>query len=201
MSLLKSSECFLHSWASASRSIRQHRHSGICYLRPVLEQSGTWLDPPYSGTWLIPASAFLFIPVLDWPDAEQSDIPAFKNTLHRWKRIHTPCTYTLQSMDWDTPCTFALLVVERYTPSCPYCLLAVENKSTLHVHMYCWYWWWWKIHQLHAQTAGSGKVCNPAIWCWKIICQCQNVRTQEKKINPASAFLPVVHCLSLLVTE
>jgi hypothetical protein len=41
---------YTHSWASAFR-------------HPV-SQSDTGLGPPYSGTGLVPASAFLFIPVL-----------------------------------------------------------------------------------------------------------------------------------------
>ncbi len=64
-------------------SIAAHRHSGILYLSPV---------PEHSGTGLVQASAFLCIPVPDWVDAGQSDIPAFKKGVHparpyswRWK--------------------------------------------------------------------------------------------------------------------
>ncbi len=42
---------------------RRHRHSGILYLCPV---------PEHSGTGLVPASAFLFILVPDLLDAGQS---------------------------------------------------------------------------------------------------------------------------------
>ncbi len=52
--------------------IAGHRHSGILYLSPV---------PEHSGTGLVPASEFMFIPVPDWLDAEQSDIPAFRKKL------------------------------------------------------------------------------------------------------------------------
>ncbi len=69
--------CVHHSWASASSGCRRHRHSGILYLSPVPEHSGTGLGP-YFSTGLVPASAFLFIPVPDWRDAGQSDVPAFK---------------------------------------------------------------------------------------------------------------------------
>ncbi len=53
-------------------------HSGILYLIPASEHSGTGLGSLYSGTGLVPATAFLFIPVLDGLDAGQSDISAFK---------------------------------------------------------------------------------------------------------------------------
>ncbi len=36
---------------------------------------------PYFDTRLVPASEFMFIPVPDWLDAGQSDIPAFKKKL------------------------------------------------------------------------------------------------------------------------
>ncbi len=42
----------------------------------------------YSGTGLVPASAFFFIPVLDWLDAGQSGIPAFSKTVRRRKGVH-----------------------------------------------------------------------------------------------------------------
>ncbi len=59
---------------------RQHRHSGILYLSLVPEHSGTgafrdWTGSPYSGTGLVPALAFLFIPVPECMGAGQSDIP------------------------------------------------------------------------------------------------------------------------------
>ncbi len=51
-----------------------------------------------------------------------------KNTLQRWKMLHTPCTSTPQVMDLDTPWTFKLLVVERRTP-CMSTLLVIERDT------------------------------------------------------------------------
>jgi hypothetical protein len=59
---------------------RRYRHSGILYLSPVPEHSGTGLDP-YSGTLLVPSAEFMFIPLQDWLDAAQSEIPAFKKAV------------------------------------------------------------------------------------------------------------------------
>ncbi len=59
---------------------------------------------------LVPALAFLFIPVLDCPDAGQSGILAFE------KEIHKPYMSTLQAKDWNTPCIFTLLMVKGRTP-------------------------------------------------------------------------------------
>ncbi len=70
----------------------------------------------YSGTGLVPASAFLFIPVrTDWmPDADSLTFRHLKNgyILH----VHTAggggcerdtqCTSKLQVVEGDTPCTF-----------------------------------------------------------------------------------------------
>ncbi len=56
----------IHSWASAFR----HSVSQSIFRY--------WTGIPYSATELVPASAFLFIPVPYWLDAGQSDIPAFK---------------------------------------------------------------------------------------------------------------------------
>ncbi len=42
--------------------------------------------PPYSGTGMVPASAFLFIPVPDWLDAGQSNNTAFKKGVHHRAR-------------------------------------------------------------------------------------------------------------------
>ncbi len=36
---------------------------------------------PFSGIWLVPASEYLFIPLPDWLDAGQSNIPAFEKKL------------------------------------------------------------------------------------------------------------------------
>ncbi len=43
--------------------------------------------------------------------------------------------FTLQAMDWDTPCTLTLLVVERSTPCTSVVHTAGGGKGyTLHVH-------------------------------------------------------------------
>jgi hypothetical protein len=70
--------CENRSWASASRSMPP----ALAFRHPV-SQSNTGAfrfqtESPYSGTGLVPASAFLFISVPDCLDAGQSDIPAFK---------------------------------------------------------------------------------------------------------------------------
>ncbi len=49
---------------------------------------------PYSGTGLVLASAFLFIPVPDWPDAGQSGIPAFKMNRLSY------CIWLAKSREW-----------------------------------------------------------------------------------------------------
>ncbi len=140
---------------------RRHRHSGILYLSPPQEHSGTGLGgSPYSGTGLVPASAFLFIPVPDWLDVGQSDIPAFKKGVH---------------------------------PARPYC------------------WWWWKGYPCSAR---------PNCRLWKVQKRFKmhvyrqlvvvlfllyyieksyvNAGMSEcrRKVGPASAFLPVVSCIS-----
>jgi hypothetical protein len=53
---------------------------------------------------LVPASEFLFIPVPDWLDAEQSDIPAFKKDVGGGGERETQCTSKLQVVESDTPC-------------------------------------------------------------------------------------------------
>jgi len=50
-----------------------------------------WIIANNSGTGLVPASAMLFIPVLDWPDA---DIPAFKKHPGEMGYIHSLHVHT-----------------------------------------------------------------------------------------------------------
>ncbi len=61
-------------------SIAGHRHR-----HPVFQSSFVAIryrtGSPYSSTGLVPASEYLFIPVPDWLDAEQSDILAFKKAV------------------------------------------------------------------------------------------------------------------------
>ncbi len=126
---------------------RRHQHSGILYLSPVPEHSGTGLGP--RGIGLVPVSAFLFIPVPDWQDAGKSNILAFKKGIHParlyywrckerhpacpyfwlWKVIHPArpfcwlrkwihCTSVLFILERDTPCTFIV-----HTASCGNCYL------------------------------------------------------------------------------
>ncbi len=79
----------MHSWASASRPMPPplaFRHP-VSELMP--EHSGTELSP-LIPVWTDPASAFLFIPVPDWLNAGQSDIPALT-------KKSTPRTSTLQT--------------------------------------------------------------------------------------------------------
>ncbi len=70
-----------HSWASTFRHIVSQSGSGAFRYR-------TWSS--YSGTGLVLASVFLFIPVPDWLDAGQSVIPALI-------KKSTPYTSTLQT--------------------------------------------------------------------------------------------------------
>jgi hypothetical protein len=71
-----------HSWATVSRSMLPSSA-----FRDPVSQSATGTGSPYSGTGLVLASAFLFIPVLDWLDARQFNIPTFK------KGVHSACPY------------------------------------------------------------------------------------------------------------
>ncbi len=59
--------------------------------------------PPYSGTGLVPASEFLFIPVPNWLEAGQSDIPAFKKAVGGGGERDTQSTPKLQVVESDTP--------------------------------------------------------------------------------------------------
>jgi hypothetical protein len=59
-------------------------------FRHPISQSGTGAfryrtGSPYSGTGLVPASLFLIIPVPDWLNAGQFNIPAFNKGVH----VHT----------------------------------------------------------------------------------------------------------------
>ncbi len=78
-SLLLSILTVWNAWqASASRSMPP-----VSAFQHLVSQSGTGAfryrtGSSYSGIGMVPASAFLFIPVPDWLDAGQSDIPAFK---------------------------------------------------------------------------------------------------------------------------
>ncbi len=146
-----------------------------------------WNEYPYSGTGLVLASAFLFIPVTDWPDAWQYNIPSFEmGYIHpvcpwykQWTGIHpqvhtaggemgTPFTSILLAVKRDTPCTFILLAVERNTtlqPVCPYCWQwkRIPWKSILAVEKriqpQCHrpYCWWLKGIQ----------PASPYCWHWK----------------------------------
>ncbi len=113
------------------------------------------------GTGLIPASAFLIIPVLlpDWPDAGSTAFWLLKNK--KVKKMHTPCTSILQLMDWETPYTFILLVVERGTHARPCWWLW---KGIHPARPYCWWWKW--IH--HASPYWRRwKWIHPArLYCW-----------------------------------
>ncbi len=64
---------------------RRHRHSGILYLSPVPEHSGTGLGSLLPVPDWFRQRHFLFIPVPDWLDAGHSDILAIQKqgyTLH-----------------------------------------------------------------------------------------------------------------------
>jgi hypothetical protein len=65
-------DCCLHSWASAFRHPVSQSGTGAFRYRT---------RSPYSRTGLFLISEFLFIPVPDWLDAGQSDIPAFLKKL------------------------------------------------------------------------------------------------------------------------
>ncbi len=122
-----------HSWASASSPMppaSAFRHPVSPYgTRELRFQNGS----PYSSTGLVPES------------------PAFNEG--------TSYTSTMQGIDWDTPCTFTLLVVEMDTPARPYCwrwqgypcmsiLMAVKRDTArwwwIGIHPACPYWWRWK---------------------------------------------------------
>jgi hypothetical protein len=83
-------------------------------FRHPVAQSGTGTfrsrtGSSHLGTGLVSASALLFTPVPDCPDAGQS---GEKGYIHGY-------TSALQAIDWDTPCTSTFGVgggVTRYTP-------------------------------------------------------------------------------------
>jgi hypothetical protein len=131
-----------HSYRHRHRGrCRRHRHSGILYLSPVLEHSVTRTGSPYSVTRLVLASEFLFIPVPDWLDNGQSDIPAIK-------------TAVVGGGGRDTQCTSKLQVVESETP---------------YTSIYkCWWWWfvlaiwYWKIICKNAGMRECRRKVSPA---------------------------------------
>jgi hypothetical protein len=96
------------------------------------------------------------------------------------KEIHTLCMYTPQAKNWDTPCTFTLLVVHtagRGKTPCKSILFAVEGDTPCmslllvvkrDTSSFCWLWkgthpgrpycWLWKGgYNLHIHTAGCRK--------------------------------------------
>jgi hypothetical protein len=103
---------------------------------------------PYSGTGLDPDSAFFFIPIPDFSDAEQSGISSFTKTVRRKKGLlytlyfHTACGE-------KTPCTSILQVVEKH-PARPHC------------------WWRKDTLNVHIAVGGTGKrPARPHCWWWK----------------------------------
>jgi hypothetical protein len=106
----------------------QDRHSGIRYRTDssigIFYHSGT--DTRLTG-------------------CRKCGIPAFKSKKVKKDTYSTPCTSTLQVMDWDTPYTFILLVLERGTHAHPYWWWL---KGIHHARPYCW--WWKGIHHAHS---------------------------------------------------
>ncbi len=155
-----------HSWASASRSMLP----SLSFWHPV-SQSSTGLGPFFfsSGTGLVPALAFLFIPV---PDS-----PTFRH-LNKVNTLHN-CTSILLAEERDTPFTFKLLAVEGDTPSTSI-LLAVERHTPCTVHTACphcrlWKWrhparancCWWKGRHPARPYCCQWKEMHPACpFCW-----------------------------------
>ncbi len=137
---------------SEAKFIAGHRPSGIQYLSSGIRAFRYRNGSPYSGTGLVPASAFSsFLYRTD----QMLHYPAFQHlkkrcihpgcphcnnplgyTLHV-NRVHpsllvvervVPCTCILLAVEWDTPCTSILLAVERDT-HCTSILLAVERNT------------------------------------------------------------------------
>ncbi len=118
---------------------RRHRHSGILYLIPVPEHSGTGLGPLTPVPDWVPllryrtgsASELLFIPVPNWLHAGQSDIPAFKKDVGGGGERETQCTSKLLVVESNTPCTS--------TNSCWWCyscnMYDIENSYDI---CKCW---------------------------------------------------------------
>ncbi len=134
--------------------IAGHRHQS---LSPVLEHSGTG-----QGS-LIPVTNWYrrrYFCSFQYQTDRMPDSPAFR---HLKKEIHKPYTSIL-AKDWNTPCTFSLLVVKGDTP-CTSILLAVEGIHPARpyywrwkgIHTACSYCWRWKwIHP-----------ASPFCWLWK----------------------------------
>ncbi len=140
-----------HSWASELRSMPL----ASAFRQPVSQsETGAFryqTGIPYTGTELVPASAFLFIPVPNWLDAGQSDITAFKKgyTLH----VHTA---SVGDSERDTH------AVQWYT-------LHVHRQLLMVLFL---------LYDIEKSYVNAGMS-----ECWR-------------KVSPASAFLPVVSCLS-----
>jgi hypothetical protein len=117
---------------------RRHRYSGTQHLSPVQEFPLIWYRTD-SG---------IVIPVPDWSDAVQSDIPAFKSIEWRWRRIHpAPRLYIAGGGEWVIhPASLICLRRTEIHPSRPHCLgrkmdtlctstlMMVVDGYTLHVH-------------------------------------------------------------------
>ncbi len=152
---------------------RRHRHSGILYLSPVPEHSGTGL-----GTLILIPNCFRpfcsFPLRTDWmPDSPT--FPHLKRGTHSTSILlaverahtHTPCMFILLAVEEDRPCMSILLAaVERHT----HCTLYAHtpdcgNGYTLHVHSVgCGkghtLHFWEGIHPAcHTAGCGNGTVC------------------------------------------
>jgi hypothetical protein len=94
-----------HSWASASRKMPPASAFWTTVTQSGTEALRYRTGSPYSGTGLVPiTSEFFFIPVPDWLDTGQSDIPAFKKAVSGGER-KSQCTSKLQVVESETSCT------------------------------------------------------------------------------------------------
>jgi hypothetical protein len=106
------------------------------------------------------------------------DSPAFQ---YFKKEIHTVCMYTPQEKDWDTACTFTLLVVHtagRGKTPCKSILLAVEGytpcmslllvvKRGGDTSSFCWLWKGAHPGRPYCWLCNRKHPARPYCWCWK----------------------------------
>ncbi len=161
---------------SAFRHLTFQSGTGVVRYRssPVPDQSGT--GSPYSGEWLVLVSAFLFIPVPDWPDIQSG--------------IYKNCT----KVEIRTPRTSIQLVVERHP--CAARLYCLWWKETPALHVYTAFG-----GDTHNCTWCKTPCMSIYGWCWcdtyivmlKIISKCRNA---EKKLVPHWYFFTIyIYCL------
>ncbi len=137
---------------SEAKFIAGHRPSGIQYLSPVSEHSGTEIGPRIlvpDWFWHRHFCSFRY-----WTD-QIPHYPAFQHLKKGY--IHPACPYCSDGLGYT-------LHVNKVHPSRPYCWWW---KGLYHARAYCWQWsgihparpFCWRLKGIH--------IAHPYCWRWK----------------------------------